>query len=103
MAVQVPVVNLDGAGDNVRADLSGAAGVADVFTIDANAGNAAGTDTISGFEAQDSIQLGDDDGSDTATVTFEYDGTNRLLYNTDTTGDDAAAKTGKVLAVLTGL
>ena len=92
----------DGASDNARADLSGAADVADIFTIDADAGTAAGADTIAGFEAQDSIRLGDDDGTGTATVTFEYDGINTLLYNTDTTGDDAAAKAGKVLAVLTG-
>ena len=75
---------------------------ANAFIIDNDQSPQASADTIAGFEAQDSIRLGDDEGTGTATVTREYDGINTLLYNTDTTGDDARAKAGKVLAVLTG-
>ena len=93
--------NSAGAGNTTSEDLRGD-NTANTFIIDDDQSPQASADTIAGFEAQDSIRLGDDDGTGTATVTFEYDGTDTLLYNTDTTGDDADAKAGKVLAVLTG-
>jgi len=93
--------NSNGAGNTTRDVLVGDTDPNTVI-IDADPSVQASADTITGFENQDSIRLGADDGSGTATVTLEYDGTNTLLYNTDTTGDSAAAKAGKVLAVLTG-